>query len=61
MSNAEVKEKFESYLSDKERSYLESRYRCCLSKEEELEFIKDKEKFVEKKIIKNRILFKHLR
>ena len=57
LSNAEVKEKFESYLSDKERSYLESRYRCCLSKEEELEFIKDKEKFVEKKIIKNRILF----
>lgn len=55
LSDAEVKNKFEGYLSDKERGYLESRYRCCLSKEDELEFVKDKEKFVEKKRIKNEI------
>lgn len=58
LSDAKVKEEFESYLSDKERDYLEPRYRRCLSKEEELEFIKDKEKFIEKKKLKNALLFR---
>lgn len=58
LSDAKVKEEFESYLSDKERDYLEPRYRCCLSKEEELEFIKDKEKFIEKRKLKNALLFR---
>ena len=58
LSDAKVKEEFESYLSDKERDYLEPRYRRCLSKEEELEFIKDKEKFIEKRKLKNALLFR---
>ena len=57
LSNEEIKKIFENseFLFTGERDYLESRYRCSLLKEEELEFIKDKEKFLAKKKIKNGI------
>ncbi|MBO5950160.1 MAG: hypothetical protein J6Q11_05570 [Fibrobacteraceae bacterium] len=57
LSNEEIKKIFENseFLFTGERDYLESRYRCSLLKEEELEFIKDKEKFLAKKNIKNGI------
>ena len=54
LSNEEIKKLFENseFHFTGERDYLESRYRCSLSKEEELEYIKDKEKFLAKKKIK---------
>ena len=57
LSNEEIKRLFENseFQFTGERDYLESRYRRCITKEEELEFIKDKEKFLAKKKIKNGI------
>lgn len=57
LSNDKIKEIFENkeFRFTGERDYLEPRYRRCLSKEEELEFIKDKDKFLAKRDIRKHI------
>lgn len=53
LPDAEIKKFFEINADEKERDYLKQRYRKCISSEEYLEFIKNEDKFLKKKQIRN--------
>lgn len=52
LSDAEIKNFFENEADERERDYLKQRYRKCISSEEYLEFIKNEDKFLTKKKIR---------